>query len=244
MLHRITMASAGLIALAGSAFAADLPVKAPPMPAPPPAYSWSGFYVGGQVGWARVNDDGSIVNPGIPFPPPINIPFTVNTSGVIGGGHAGFNWQHGMWVFGLEGSVDGANLSKSFQVGICPLFCGAATTKIGLQESVRGRLGVAFDRVLIYGTGGVAFANITNTYDTTAFGGGDASIGGVRTGWTAGAGFGFAVTNEWFLLAEYRHSDFGNVVDKSSVAFFPATNLNRHVTEDQVQLGVSLKLGN
>src|ERR1700686_4171262 len=123
MLHRVAMASAAPLAIAGAAFAPDLPVKAPPMMAPPPAYSWSGFYIGAQVGWARANDDGSIVNPGIPFPPPINIPFTVNTSGVIGGGHVGFNWQHGMWVFGLEGSIDGANLSKSFQVGICPLFC-------------------------------------------------------------------------------------------------------------------------
>src|ERR1700694_5396880 len=107
MLHRIATASAGLIALAGSAFAADLPVKAPPMMAPP-AYSWSGFYIGGQVGWARWNDDGSIVNPGIPVA--INLPFTVNKSGVIGGGHVGFNLQRGMWVFGVEGCVEAERL--------------------------------------------------------------------------------------------------------------------------------------
>jgi outer membrane immunogenic protein len=242
MLHRIAMATAGLVALTGSVFAADLPVKAPPMPAPPPAYSWSGFYIGGQVGWGRLHDDASIVNPGIPVA--INLPFTVDTSGVIGGGHVGFNLQRGMWVFGVEGTIDGASLSKDFTVGVCPLFCGAAHTDIGVQGSIRGRLGVAFDRVLLYGTGGAAFADITNTYDTTAFGGGFASIGGVRTGWTAGGGIAWAVNNNWSVRGEYRHSDFGNVVDKSSVAFFPATNLNRHVTEDQVQLGVSLKLGN
>jgi outer membrane immunogenic protein len=60
----------------------------------------------------------------------------------------------------------------------------------------------------------------------------------------AGAGAAFAVTNNWSVRAEYRHSDFGDVVDKSSVAFFPATNLNRHVTEDQVQAGFSYKLSN
>jgi opacity protein-like surface antigen len=61
----------------------------------------------------------------------------------------------------------------------CP-FCGNATTDIGIQGSVRGRPGIAFDRVLLYATGGVAIADITNTYDTTAIGGAFASIGGTR----------------------------------------------------------------
>ena len=242
MFHRIAMASAGLIALTGAAFAADLPLKAQPLPPPPPPFSWTGFYIGAQVGWARVHDDGSIVNPGIPVA--INFPFTIETDGVIGGAHIGYNLQYGMWVFGVEGTVDGSDLNKSFTVGVCPLFCGAATTKVGIQGSVQGHVGVAFDRVLLYATGGLAIADITNTYDTTAFGGGFASIGGTRTGWTAGGGAAFAVTNNWSVRAEYRHSDFGDVVDKSSVAFFPATNLNRHVTEDQVQLGASFKIGN
>src|SRR5262249_26262242 len=158
------------------------PLKAPPPP-PPPQFSWTGFYIGGQVGWARMHDDASIFNPGVPVA--INLPFTVETDGVIGGAHIGYNLQYGMWLLGVEGSVDGSDLKKSFTVGICPLFCGAATTEIGIQGSVRGRVGVVFDRVLLYATGGLAIADITNTYDTTAFGGGFASIGGTRTGWTA-----------------------------------------------------------
>jgi len=241
MLKRLILASAGLLALTGMACAADMPVKAAPLPPPPPPFSWTGFYIGGQVGWARAHDDASIVNPGVPVA--INLPFTVEMDGVIGGAHVGYNLQYGMWVFGVEGSVDWADLNKSFTVGICPLFCGSATTDIGIQGSVRGRLGVAFDRVLLYASGGLAIADITNTYDTTAFGGGFASIGGTRTGWTAGAGAAWAVTNNWSVRAEYRHSDFGDVVDKSNVAFFPATNLNRHVTEDQVQVGFSYRFG-
>jgi outer membrane immunogenic protein len=241
MLHRIIMASAGLIALAGAAFAADLPVKAPPMLAPPPAYSWSGFYIGAQVGWARAHDDGLVFNPGIPIA--ANNPFSFDVDGVIGGGHVGFNIQRGMWVFGIEGTIDGSNLKKAFLLAPCP-FCGNATTDIGIQGSVRGQLGIAFDRVLLYGTGGVAIADITNTYDTTAIGGAFASIGGTRVGWTAGAGAAFAVDNNWSVRVEYRHSDFGNVTDKSNTAFFPATDLDRHVTEDQVQVGFSYKLGN
>lgn len=241
MLHRMLMASVAIVALTGSVFAADMPVKARPLPPPVPVFSWTGFYIGGQIGWARAHDDASIVNPGIPVA--INLPFTVDMDGVIGGAHVGYNLQINRWVLGIEGTVDGSNLNKSFVVGVCPLFCGNATTDIGIQGSVRGRLGVAFDRVLLYGTGGVAIADITNTYDTTAFGGGFARIGGTRVGWTAGGGIAYAVTNNWSVRGEYRFSDFGKVVDKSNVAFFPATDLNRHVTQNQVQVGFSYRIG-
>ncbi|HWX82136.1 MAG TPA: hypothetical protein VNZ48_00940, partial [Xanthobacteraceae bacterium] len=63
-----------------TASAADMALKAPP-PAPAPIFSWTGFYIGGQVGAAWGRDNGNIDNPGIPFPPPIFIPFTINTSG-------------------------------------------------------------------------------------------------------------------------------------------------------------------
>lgn len=239
MLHRILMVSAGVIALTGSAFAADMAIKAPPPAAP--AFSWTGFYIGGQVGYAWARDKGSIQNPGIPIPPPIFLPFTVDMEGVIGGGHLGYNWQVNQWVFGVEGSVDGVGLKKAFTVGVCPLFCGAATTESNIQGSIRGRLGVAIDRILLYGTGGVAFADITNTYNTTPFGGGFASIEKTHTGWTAGGGIAYAVTNNWSVRAEYRYSDFGSFIDRSNVAFFPATNLNRHLTQNQVQAGLSYK---
>jgi outer membrane immunogenic protein len=238
MLRRILMASVGVIALTGFAFAADMPLKAPPPPMAP-AFSWTGLYVGAQVGYAWARDNGSIENPGVPVA--ILFPFTVDMTGVIGGGHIGYNMQFNQWVIGVEGSVDGTDLKSAFTVGVCPLFCGNATTKLGLQSSVRGRVGVAFDRILLYATGGVAFADIKNTYDTTAFGGGFASIDKTHTGWTAGGGLAYAVTNNWSLRAEYRYSDFGSFIDKSSVAFFPATNLNRHVTESQAQAGVSYK---
>jgi outer membrane immunogenic protein len=239
MLRRLLIATSGLIALAGSAVAADMPLKAAPLPAPVPVFSWTGFYIGAQVGWAGAHDDASIVNPGVPVA--INLPFTVDMNGVIGGGHIGYNLQFGHWVWGIEGTVDGADLNKTFTVGICPLFCGTATTDLGLQGSIRGRLGYAFDRLLVYGTGGAAIADITNTYDTTAFGGGFASIEQTRVGWTAGAGLEYALDNNWSVRTEYRFSDFGKVVDTSTVAFFPATNLNRHVTQNQVQFGASYR---
>ena len=65
MLRRLLIATSGLIALAGSAVAADMPLKAAPLPAPVPVFSWTGFYIGAQVGWAKAHDDASIVNPGV-----------------------------------------------------------------------------------------------------------------------------------------------------------------------------------
>jgi outer membrane immunogenic protein len=121
------------------------------------------------------------------------------------------------------------------------LFCGNATTKSDWQGSARGRVGWAFNQILLYATGGWAFAHITNTYDTTAFGGGFASISGTRSGWTVGGGAEYALNKNWSLRAEYRYSDFGNVADQSSIAFFPATRVNRHITESQVQAGFSYK---
>jgi len=244
-MKKLLLASLALAAVcsAQSALAADMPVKARPLPPAVILFSWTGFYVGGQVGWAQATDDASIENPGIPFPPPIFIPFQVEMEGIIGGGHVGFLWQYNNIVLGVEGSFDVSDLDKAFVVGVCPLFCGDATTSIDHQASFRGILGWAIDRFLIYATGGVAFADITNTYDTTAFGGGFASIGDWRTGWTIGGGLKYAFTNNWSIRGEYRFSDFGDFIDKSNVAFFPATNLNRHVEQHQAQLGVSYRFG-
>lgn len=242
MWKRIILAAAGCMALASAAAAADMPVKAPP-PQPPPAFSWTGFYIGAQVGWVRAHDDG-LLDPGIALAPTFSGAFTYDRSNVIGGIHVGANWQWNQWVIGIEGSVDDADVSQTFVVGTCPLFCAnLSTTKIGVQGSVRGRLGIAFDRVLIYGTGGVTFADITNTYDSTAFGGGFASIGEIRTGWTAGGGAQYAVTDNWSVRAEYRHTDFGDVVDRSSVAFLATSSVTRHAVEDQVQVGFSYRFG-
>jgi outer membrane immunogenic protein len=225
-----------------SANAADLPAKAVPYnPPPPPMFTWTGFYVGGEVGGVWAQDKGSVVNPGIPVAD--FAPFTLNMSSVIGGGHVGMNVQVSYWVIGLEGSIDATHLHLTTTIpgGLCPLFCPAATTNSNLQESVRGRLGVAVDRMMVYGTGGVAFTNIKNTYNTTPIGGAFVSITDQRTGWTAGAGFAYAVTNNWSVRAEYRFTDFGTVGDKSNTAFFPATTINRHITESQAELGLSYK---
>ena len=247
MRRQILLASVGAIALTGSAaFAADLTYRAPPPVYVPPApiFTWTGFYLGGQVGYAWARDNGSINNPapGIPgLPSSIFLPFTVNLNGVIGGAHAGYNLQINQWVVGVEGSVDGTSLSKTQLVGAFPpFFQGLVDPKATVQGSIRGRLGIAFDRVLIYATGGAAFANFTVAYNTLPLGGVD-QITSTRTGWTVGGGLEYAVTNNWSIRGEYRYSDFGSRNDFSAVALFPNSFVRHHLTENQVQAGFSYK---
>jgi outer membrane immunogenic protein len=255
MCHKFILASVGGIAIASSAFAAE------PLPAPPPPFTWSGVYLGGQIGYAWGSDNVSwsgtdeFLNVG-------GGSFGEGPQGVIGGAHVGYNLQPTSWfswlVFGVEASVDGTSLSKSIGV---PLADSAGVTgsltasaNAPVQGSFRGRLGIAFDRVLLYGTGGVAVTSINTSYvDTTGFftgvPGTSATISATRAGFTAGGGIEYAVTDNWSVQAEYRYSNFGHTTD------FPFSNPNapvglppngffaveHHLTENQVQVGVNYR---
>ncbi|ARN83889.1 TonB-dependent siderophore receptor [Methylocystis bryophila] len=233
-----------------------------------PSFTWTGFYTGGQVGyglglndgwesWSTAQGQSGQSNLGS------------GATGVIGGAHVGYNQQFDQWVLGLEGSVDGATLTKNAEVlapsivgqalnGSCVLFqcfgsTGGTVTSIvhsGVQGSVRARAGYAFGRLLPYATGGVAFGTFKS--DAQLFGtdldgltnfaaSGAAST--TRVGWTAGAGVEYAVNNHWSLRAEYRYSDFGHLgisTDPSAVGAVFA--LDRHLDQQQVQVGFSYKL--
>src|SRR5271166_1224614 len=110
MLRRILLASVGAVALAGTAVAADLPTRAPPpIYVPPvPIFTWTGVYVGAQIGyaWGTVNAHAGDLFGDFRT-------FSLNNDGVIGGGHIGYNLQLNQFVIGLEGDVDGSSLSKT-----------------------------------------------------------------------------------------------------------------------------------
>jgi outer membrane immunogenic protein len=195
-----------LLATGASALPADLgpaPVKAP-MAAPmmAAAYNWSGFYVGvnGGGGWSTFTGVGGTI-------PGVN---SLNASGAVAGGQVGGNYQIGNVVLGLEGSYDWADI-RNTQIG--PLGAGTLTlvTKNDYIATVAGRLGYAFDRVLIYGKGGAAFtrdranANLTGPLPGTASGSFD------RTGWLAGAGVEWAFWGNWSVKAEYDYMGFGAI---------------------------------
>jgi outer membrane immunogenic protein len=248
MLRRILMASVGAIALAGTAVAADLPSPAPPpVYVPPvPIFTWTGVYVGGQVGYAWGNQS---ANFGDSFGLFDNVSY--NGDGVIGGAHVGYNLQLSQFVIGLEGDVDGSSISKGVSGVVFPLggAFGSVNTSFNsnanVQGSIRGRVGYAWDRVLVYATGGVAFAGVNSDLSTsTLFGTSYDAASNTRVGWTVGGGLEYAVTNNWSIRAEYRYSDFGQyTVYPVNFAALGDTGafINRHLTENRVQVGFSYK---
>ncbi len=260
MLRRFLLASVGAMALTGSAVAADLPLHAPVYAPPPPPFTWTGGYIGGQMGYAWGNQNTSFSNNFGDF-----ASFSPSTAGFIGGGHVGYNLQLNQFVIGLEGDVNGSTLtSKGFVLpvqvdGLSAL--STFNTSIGAQGSIRGRLGYAWDHILVYGTGGVAFAglvgNVCTNFNPGSFAGGAAFPGfngcdhtrASRVGWTAGGGIEYAVSNNWSIRLEYRYSDFGHSTQVAGDAFgitdpvlgFGGGTVTRNIVENTVQFGVSYK---
>ena len=191
--------------LAGTAYAADLPPKMPvkaPLVVPP--LTWSGFYIGANVGaaWARssVGDD-----PATSFLWMAGTTTSADKTALIGGFEAGFNWQFSSLVLGVEGDISFAALDRSVVVtGGTGLGNDVYSSRLSGLGTVRGRVGLAFDRALVYGTGGVAFANLSDTL-TDPLVPFTASPGSNVTGWAAGGGIEYALVDHWTVKAEYLH---------------------------------------
>ena len=147
MVSKFLIAALAFVALAAAnrADAADLSL-APLYKAPPiaPAYDWSGFYLGanGGGGWGRSHWDTA---------------GRINTSGGLAGGTAGYNWQLGKAVLGVEGDLDWSGLKGTKTSTLCPFGC---TTSDSWLSTVRGRAGYSFDRIMPYVTGGLAVGDI------------------------------------------------------------------------------------
>jgi outer membrane immunogenic protein len=256
MYRKFLLASVGAIALTGSAaFAADLPSRAPPpvyLP-PPPIFTWTGIYIGGQVGYAwnngsnRFNGFDPFFNGGQGVFLNSSVGGTPN--GVIGGGHVGYNYQINQWVLGLEGTVDGTSLSNTAVAAFPDGSNLQAHSTADIQGSIRGRLGVAWDRALIYATGGVAFGGFNTNVSFNGNGAAglpfftNASVSSTRTGWTVGGGIDYAVTNNWSIFAEYRYTNFGSIRENNfgqlPIGF--TFNGSRQIQQNQVQVGFSYK---
>ena len=190
-MKRLCVALIGVATLAGAAAAADLPRPAPQPYAPPavyaPVYNWAGFYIGINGGGGFGSSSWDLTG-------------GRNIDGGMVGGTAGYNFQFGQAVVGVEGDIDWADISGSTTNG-CPLGC--KTTDSWLS-TVRGRLGYAADRFMPYVTGGAAFGNIQAT--TPGFAGASAT----NVGWTLGAGLEAALTRNWTGKVEYLYVDLGN----------------------------------
>ena len=212
------LASAALASLpiniAGAAdMATRMPTKAP-MLAPVP-FTWTGFYVGATVGaaWARSSVDNDPSGPGW-----LLGPVDANKTSVIGGLEVGYNYQISSIVLGVEGDVSFTSLDRSVAVANLSGLPDTYNSRLTVLGTLRGRIGLAFDRVLVYGTGGVAFSNLRDSLSDTIFGF-TASTGSNETGWTAGGGVEYAFADHWSAKAEYLHVGFS---DRSVNSGFPS----------------------
>jgi len=199
--------------MSGSALAADMATKAPPIAAPSPAYNWTGFYVGVNLGGTWADNDSTYVGGTVGYP---IAPHTVDlqSASVIGGGQIGANWQTGMFVLGAEADIDGRYLNASASGILTPT--GSILDQVTQTENwigtVRGRVGLAQGRALFYATGGLAYGDIEHTYTKTypaaglTFGASDSAVG---TGWTVGGGIEYAIWNNVTVGVEYLHVDLG-----------------------------------
>jgi outer membrane immunogenic protein len=216
------IAIVGVLALAGltvPASAADLgarPITKAPIAAPIAVYDWSGFYIGGHIGGAWADKDWS-VNPATVFAPfGVFLPGAAipvgshRADGFLAGGQIGFNWQTGAWVFGVEGDASWTNADGQdacFGIG-AGLTC---RTEMNWMATITGRVGYAWNNVLLYAKGGVAFVDEDHSVFLTGLPGLGAFTAGVtRTGWTVGAGLEYGFTPNWSAKIEYNFMDFGN----------------------------------
>ena len=231
-MKKFLLGSVGLAAMfAGPAMAADMPIKAPPPPVV--YYDWSGAYVGFNVGgvWSEVNRNfQSPTSPGFgpagglgPVPPGGLGGFTTNRNDGIYGFHAGAQWQWGAWVLGAEAALSGCFDECRSESGLLSPAVTANTIgehKITNLFTAGGKLGYAWDRWMIYATGGWASANLKGTYCSVAPGPNAGLCGPAVTsqsgasrndGWYAGGGLDFMVHKgalvDVLLGVEYQHFD-------------------------------------
>jgi outer membrane immunogenic protein len=201
-LARAVLLSATASVCNWSALAADLPARMEPVApvAYVPGFSWTGFYLGGALGWIGTNPEyttGAVV---------LGAPFVVSSAssrnGLSYGLLSGYNYQMGQLVLGVEGDFTGWTVGKIRYTAITGDFLTAHSKWGG---SIRGRLGYAADRALLYVTGGAAFVSDETSIPFTGI-----SIGGdgTRWGWTVGGGLDYAITNNWFTGIEYRYSQY------------------------------------
>lgn len=211
--------AAGLATAAPVAEAADMYQKYDPLvsakDAPLPGiWSWAGLYVGANLGGA-LNGDGGTANL-VRTTPPAGQIGTVSeqeAEGIFAGAQIGHNWQRNRIVFGIEADIQASDIddSVSGSYNLNPGFVGGSSIEVDFFATIRARLGYAWDKYLIYATGGFAVADAqyrlvgTNTANgnTVALQDDD-----VRHGYVLGMGAEMAVNGEWTVKIEYQYLDF------------------------------------
>jgi outer membrane immunogenic protein len=216
-MRKFLLSTVALFGLTAGAVAADLPVRSAPPPyvAAVPVFTWTGFYVGVNAGWGwQDNNSGDVFVPAGTFVAPfVGVSGVVSRGGgdddgFVGGAQIGYNWQFGSFVVGLEADIQGADFGGENVAAFVPT--GFPNTFIATTSgssfdwfgTVRARVGFAIDRLLVYATGGFAYAENGGNNNNCSFVGG---VGGAfcnnddwNTGWALGGGIEWALPVNWF----------------------------------------------
>jgi outer membrane immunogenic protein len=211
-MSRIPTLGASVVAMmtaVGAASAADISVYSPPPPEvvynPASAYNWTGAYVGAQVGYGW----GTAKNAGNSF----------DANGVVGGAYAGYNFLATPgFLLGVEGDINASGMSGK---------SAGVTVSNGWNGTIRGRAGVAIDRFLVYGTGGLAVGGV----EVKSGGSKDSAT---QVGYTLGGGVEAGITQNVTARVEYRWTDLG----KDTYSSVPG---KVGFTSSQVLVGVGMK---
>jgi outer membrane immunogenic protein len=242
LMKKLATAIAAIALIGTPVLAADLnkPVYKAPPPAPPaPVYTWTGWYVGGNVGfsWGSTSNDyafaqTSTVTAG--FPPfwTFNGSEREHPDGVIGGVQAGYNWQSGIYLYGIEADIQGSGekhtgdfsgvlLNPNFGAfgTVNHPFTATETNNIDWFGTVRGRVGLNNDHWLFYATGGLAYGHVSSSgtlqpatvnpaFPNSPF---LWSNSATKAGWTVGAGIESSFFGNWTWRVEYLYIDLGKI---------------------------------
>src|SRR5215470_1425757 len=264
-MKKILLTTTGLVGLAvlavtGPTSAADMAVKAPPPPLPRCA-NFDGFYVGGNGGWGYHDNTWtsrdswasqfSAINDG---------PQSQTGTGGFGGAQVGYNFQRGCSLFGFETDWNWSKITQTQTLTDSGVGLGLDTLTVSSEVkwfgTLRTRTGIVVDNVLLYVTGGLAYARFNNTATLTNF------VGAVNTadtfqtdrtrwGWTGGVGAEWQYTSNWSIKTETLYMKFkdqdSQFTSPLSVLLVPGNNpVKRFGSQDSIwvsRIGVNYRFG-
>jgi outer membrane immunogenic protein len=237
-MRQLVLGVAGAIALSASANAADIYV--PPVSGPVsykdeiPVATWTGFYIGVQGGGAWGNSVQTFNAGGT-----TGSTARFDISGGEGGGTLGYNWQMRQWVFGVETDYSGSDIEGSTGSTLtygCGSRCATNVTSFG---TLRGRVGYAWDNVLVYGTGGLAYGDIKSSLN-------GGTVSNWQDGWTAGVGAEYKFTPNWSAKLEWIHVEFDSFQwTNATNTHYSCTGINCSTDAkfDVVRAGLNYRFG-
>jgi outer membrane immunogenic protein len=228
-LHKLFLSGVALGALTLPVMAADLPVKAR-MPVAEVVYDWTGFYIGGHVGGGWSDSAGTATmqrfTGGGTVPHPLQSGSFDRDGYPFAGLQAGYNWQFGRYVAGIETDISFAARYGRISLAEGPITDSVSDWSNQWFGTVRGRIGYLVDpRVLLYVTGGLAYGDLRHRFNQTITGPGPigtfflTNSSGVRTSYAVGGGVEYKLDPRWSVKGEYQYLGFNGVSSTNTIVF-------------------------